>query len=95
MEINERTFTQVVDQLKLLGYDGHVALSCDDTKLLPGYRLYWDGQDQTHYLVGGIDGPLRVADVDQVREVLDEVGDSKKATKVRTRPLSRPGIFRN
>ncbi|KAF6765888.1 hypothetical protein DFP72DRAFT_996748 [Ephemerocybe angulata] len=90
MDINERTFEGVVNELKLLGYiGGHVALSCDDTKLLPGYRVYYDGEDKTHYLVGGTEGRLRVIDPDQVQSVLDDA-NSEKATKLRLWCLTLP-----
>ncbi|KAF6743414.1 hypothetical protein DFP72DRAFT_827887 [Ephemerocybe angulata] len=90
MEINDTTFDNVAEQLKKLNYTGgHVALSCDDTKLFPGYRLYYDGEDKCHYLVGGTEGRLRVADPDQVREVLEDA-NSIKASKLRLWCLTLP-----
>jgi hypothetical protein len=40
-----------------------------------------DEKEDTHFLVGGTEGKLRVANPEQVRQVLDENKD-KKATKV-------------
>ncbi|PPQ84235.1 hypothetical protein CVT24_004308 [Panaeolus cyanescens] len=54
-------------------YDGHVALSCDDTKLLPALRLFYDHDNQCHFLIGGTEGPIRVADPNQVQTVLAEL----------------------
>ncbi|KAF8988923.1 hypothetical protein BDQ17DRAFT_1257412 [Cyathus striatus] len=89
MTICSETFDFVQEQLQLLGYCGPTALSCDDTKLLPAFRLCWSKKDQTHYLVGGKDGPLRVANPDEVRSVL-EAARSMKATKVRLWCLTLP-----
>jgi hypothetical protein len=82
MEISERSFQLVVDQLAALDHTGPVGLSCDDTKLFSTLRLYWDAQQQSYFLVGGVDGPYRVADADQVKKV---IADAKiqKASKVR------------
>ncbi|KAF5384382.1 hypothetical protein D9615_003130 [Tricholomella constricta] len=90
MELCDRTFDNVYEQLKLLKYrTGHVALSCDDTKLLPGYCLYWDSKDQVHYLIGGDEGRLMVADPEQVTQVLEST-NSKEATKLRLWCLTLP-----
>ncbi|TFK25892.1 hypothetical protein FA15DRAFT_589523 [Coprinopsis marcescibilis] len=80
--ISEETFNLVAEQLKDLDYSGHVALSCDDTKLLPSYRLYWDDKEQTYMLIGGDQGPLRVANAEEVDQALKDASSSK-ATKVR------------
>ncbi|KAJ6616170.1 hypothetical protein B0H10DRAFT_2219755 [Mycena sp. CBHHK59/15] len=81
MEIGDRTFQLVEDFLEGLDYHGPVNLSCDDTKLFPGLRLYTD-KDKVDYLVGGIDGPIRVLDPDAMRKVPADATVSK-ATKVR------------
>ncbi|KAL0949787.1 hypothetical protein HGRIS_009825 [Hohenbuehelia grisea] len=89
MSICSRTFSLVADQLVSLNYGGPVALSCDDTKLFACFRLYWDAQEQAHFLIGGIDGLLRVADPDMVGEVIAQA-KAKKATKVRLWCLTIP-----
>ncbi|KAJ6615754.1 hypothetical protein B0H10DRAFT_2220087 [Mycena sp. CBHHK59/15] len=88
MEIGDRTFQLVEDFLEGLDYHGPVNLSCDDTKLFPGLRLYTD-KDKVDYLVGGIDGLIRVLDPDAMKKVLADATVSK-ATKVRVWCLTVP-----
>ncbi|KAG6848152.1 hypothetical protein H0H93_002909 [Arthromyces matolae] len=80
--ISDRTFKMAAEHLDSIGYTGPVNLSCDDTKLNPSMRLYWDKDQQSHVLVGGDNGPYRVADPDQIQQLFDE-GQVKKATKIR------------
>lgn len=70
MEICERTFELVAEQLSALKYDGPMALSCDDTKLLSCLRLYWDPKENSHFLVGAVGGPLRVLDPELIPQVV-------------------------
>ena len=81
MDICDRSFELVVEHLSALGYDGPVGLSCDDTKLFATFRLYWDAEQTSYFLVGGTDGPLRVADPESIKEVIEEA-KAQKATKV-------------
>lgn len=81
MSICDETFARARAQLDSLGYDGPVLLGCDDSKLLDALRLYWDEQDQCHYLVGAVEGKLRVVDPDQM-EALLKSSEYTKATKV-------------
>lgn len=81
MEICNRTFDLVEDHLKSLGHTGPVGLSCDDTKLFSSLRLYWDADQDSYFLIGGVDGPYRVADPESVKNVIAE-GKIKQATKV-------------
>ena len=81
MEIGDCTFELVLDHLKALNYTGPVGLSCDDTKLFSSLRLYWDSDENSYFLVGGVDGPYRVADAESVKEVIAEE-KIRKATKV-------------
>jgi hypothetical protein len=81
MEICDRTFELVVEQLSALNYAGPVGLSCDDTKLSSVWRLYWDAEQNAHFLVGGVHGPCRVANPDQVKKVIANE-NTRKATKV-------------
>ena len=74
-------FDFIKQHLHALKYPGMLALSCDDTKLLPSMSLYYNHTEQCHMLVGGIDGPLRVADPENVREILENTA-SKEGTKV-------------
>lgn len=81
MNICDRTFELVLDHLNSLDYNGPVGLSCDDTELFSTFRLYWDDKEDLYVLVGGINGPLHVADPDSVQKVIDQA-NAKKATKV-------------
>ncbi|GLB37775.1 hypothetical protein LshimejAT787_0408260 [Lyophyllum shimeji] len=89
MEICARSFELVVDHLKALDYSGPVGLSCDDTKLFSVMRLYWDSDQDSYFLVGGVGGPLRVADPESVKRV---IADAKvqNAPKVRLWCLTIP-----
>lgn len=81
MDISPQTFKLVADYLQALDYDGPVALSCDDTKLFATYRLYWDAEKKSYFLVGGTGGPIPVADPNSVKQVI-KAAQSVKATKV-------------
>lgn len=81
-EINNQTFQLVVDHLDEINYNGPCSLSCDDTKLFSTYRLYYDGKKNAHFLVGGVDGPIKVLDPENMKEVIAQSKD-KKAVKVR------------
>ncbi|KAF8148819.1 hypothetical protein B0H34DRAFT_828006 [Crassisporium funariophilum] len=80
-QICDCTFRLVQDHLAEIDYKGLCSLSCDDTKLFAMYRLYWDGEQHAHMLVGGTDGPIKVLDPDDMKEILHSVKD-KKAVKV-------------
>ena len=82
MQICNRTFQLVQEHLSALSYsDGPLGLSCDDTKLFPSFQMYWDSEQKGHFVVGGVDGPMRVSDPDKLREILHDLGTAK-ATKV-------------
>lgn len=69
------------DHLDSIGYEGPLGLSCDDTKLLASFRLYWDSSEDSHFLAGAVGGPIRVADPERVQSVLDDA-TIQKASKV-------------
>jgi hypothetical protein len=83
MDIGPRTFELVTEHLNALDYNGPLGLSCDDTKLFATFRLYWDSQEKSYFLVGGVDGPLimRVADAENIKQAITDV-HAEKATKV-------------
>jgi hypothetical protein len=81
MDISPRTFELVVEHLNALDYDGPLGLSCDDTKLFATFCLYWDSKAKSYFLVGGVDGPLRVADAENVKQAIKDA-KADKATKV-------------
>ena len=63
-----------------------MGLSCDDTKVTSGLRLYWDQSQKTYVLIGSTNGPLEVADPESVQQIMDD-GDIPKGTKVITLSL--------
>lgn len=67
MEICNCTFELVVDHLTALNYTRPVGLSCDDTKLFSSLWLFWDKKKNTCFLIGGVDGPCLVPDLDSVK----------------------------
>lgn len=81
MGISDHTFELVDQHLNSLGYDGMTALSCDDTKITPASRLYWDAEKKAHFVVGGEGEPLRVTNPGGLKEILDNA-DFVKASKV-------------
>jgi len=81
MDIGTRTFELVTEHLNALDYDGPLGLSCDDTKLFATFRLYWDSKEKSYFLVGGVDGPLRVVDAENVKQAIQNA-KADKATKV-------------
>ena len=81
LDICPETFTRVKKRLNAVEYPGPVGLSCDDTKLLSGLRLYWDGSKKKHVLVGGTDGPIEIANPDDIEAIMNDP-DIAKGTKV-------------
>jgi hypothetical protein len=79
--IQERTFDLVVHRLQQVEYDGPVALSCDDTKLLASFRPYYDADRGGYYLMGHVGEPFELPDPDAFRSVVNEES-LQKATKV-------------
>ena len=83
-DICAETFERARRYINDLGYgSGPVALSCDDTKLHAAWRTYYDKEKDTHFLVGGTNGPMAVANVEEMNEILRNSSDGDKATKVR------------
>ncbi len=67
--------------LSALEYKGPLGLSCDDTKLFATFRLYWDSEKNTYFLIGATDGPIQVADADNIEKAIEEA-KAQKAAKV-------------
>jgi hypothetical protein len=91
MFICDRTFVLVAEQVQKLDYSGPVGFSCDDTKHFASWRLFWDSNVKTYYLVGGTAGPMQVADPEGVQAILDDP-TNVKATKVHI-PLLYTGLL--
>jgi|SRR5882762_1096115 len=79
--ICEQNLDLASEYLSALNYSGPVGLSCDDTKLHPSLRTYWDASNGCHLLVGTMGEPIAVRDEGLLRDL---VAESKKdaATKV-------------
>lgn len=84
--ITPATFARAKAYTTRLQYSGPLALSCDDTKLLEGFRLYQsdDGTGQQKWFITGStdDSPREVANIEELEEVL-ATGELQKASKVR------------
>ncbi|KAH7912049.1 hypothetical protein BJ138DRAFT_1005353, partial [Hygrophoropsis aurantiaca] len=87
--ICERSFQLAEEYIQKLSYKGPMALSCDDTKLHPSFRTYWDPAMKCHFVVGGVGEPYAVADVDELNEFLRTANEAK-ATKIRLWCLQIP-----
>ncbi|KIJ59917.1 hypothetical protein HYDPIDRAFT_170487 [Hydnomerulius pinastri MD-312] len=83
MTICSRSFELVANHLAALSYNGPVSVCCDDTKLHPVWRLFWDRERKGHYLVGGVSEPLLVTDPESIREIVDNAEQYPLATKLR------------
>lgn len=77
----ERSFILVRQYLDSINYDGPVGLSCDDSKLFPAFRPYFNSTEQVYYVVGSTGAPLQIADIEDFDARLKE-GSLVKATKV-------------
>ena len=80
--IQERTFALVKQKLEDLQYNGPVALSCDDTKLLPSLHPYYDQDREGYFLMGHVGEPLQLLDHEAFRTVVKK-NNLEKVTKVR------------
>jgi hypothetical protein len=86
--ICDATFERTKEYITALGHaDLPLALSCDDTKLHPAFRMFYDPVTKQTMLGGGVGDPIPVANADEVRKVLDEA-KIQKATKVGVLVLS-------
>ena len=82
MQICDCTFQLVQEHLSALGYSNKpLGLSCDNIKLFPSFCMYWEFERKGHFVVGGIDGSIRVADPNKLCEMLQDL-QIAKATKV-------------
>lgn len=60
--IQDKTYDLACERLRQLGYEGPVALSCDDTKLLASLCPYYNHDREGYYLMGHIGEPLLLPD---------------------------------
>ncbi|KAF9231491.1 hypothetical protein BU15DRAFT_82327 [Melanogaster broomeanus] len=82
LTICDDTFLNAHSYIVALNYMGPLGLSCDDTKLYPALRTYWDANTSSYYLVGHTGDPLAIANADELHMALQTLKD-KKATKLR------------
>lgn len=75
------TFERPVAHLAKLLYNGPVILGCDDTKLHPDYRTFWDNVREKWTLVGAIGDPIVIDNAEGLEEILKDP-TLQKATKV-------------
>ncbi|KAG7095522.1 hypothetical protein E1B28_006260 [Marasmius oreades] len=89
LDIEEETFVRAAHYLSVMAYNGPVALSCDDTKLLPALRPYYDKPNDCYYVIGAVGKPLILGGPDEFRDIVKE-GVIVKATKLRLWCLQIP-----
>jgi hypothetical protein len=61
MKICNQTFTVVDEHLAALGYEDLIRLRCDDSKLFKSWRIYWDNEQKSHFVVGGVGELMQIA----------------------------------
>jgi len=71
-----KTFQLAQDHLKKIDYDGPVALSCDDTKLLASFRPYYDKELDGYFVMGHTGKPFQLLDPTSFSD-LTNIQDSK------------------
>ncbi|TDL15221.1 hypothetical protein BD410DRAFT_809111 [Rickenella mellea] len=86
--ITDQTFKLAKDYVQSLNYLGPLSLSCDDTKLHPALKMFWDPIKNCCFLLGGIGEPMAVANARELESVLRS--QLEKATKIRLWCLSIP-----
>ena len=75
------SFALVRGYLDSINYSGPVRLSCDNSKLFPAFRPYFDSKEDVYYVVGCTGTPLRIANIEESNTQL-KWGLLEKATKV-------------
>ncbi|KAJ2912563.1 hypothetical protein MD484_g7863, partial [Candolleomyces efflorescens] len=85
----QRTFEINQEHIKGLGYRGPLALSCDDTQLLPALRPCYDTEKEKWYIIGGENGPLLLSDPEEFITIVDNA-KVEKAKKMRLWCLQIP-----
>ena len=79
--ICDQTYALAANYVDSINYRGPMALSCDDTKLHPGLRTYWDPSKECHFLIGTTGEPIAIPDVKQIWELVASAKNDT-ATKV-------------
>jgi len=89
MGISEKTFQLAHDHLKQIDYNGPVALSCDDTKLLASFCPYFDKELDGYYVMGHVGKPFQLLDPSSFNDITGN-SDLEKASKLRLWCLQVP-----
>ncbi|KAH8977094.1 hypothetical protein EDB92DRAFT_2002633 [Lactarius akahatsu] len=89
--ISSQVLERALKHLEDYGYpvNAPLALSVDDTKLLPTFRPYYDKHEDKWFLVGNAGDPLEIADVDALASQI-ECSRGLLATKLRLWVLQIP-----
>ncbi|KAG8705173.1 hypothetical protein FRC09_003116 [Ceratobasidium sp. 395] len=82
LTICAEVFQQAKTYIDGTGYSGPVCLSCDDSKLFPALQTYYTAATQKWHLVGGVNGPVAIADNEALKKVLSD-RSVDKASKIR------------
>ncbi|KAJ1305544.1 hypothetical protein OPQ81_000548 [Rhizoctonia solani] len=80
LAIDDSLFETVVNYFSSINYTGPVCLACDDTKLIPALKTYYDASTKQWYLLGGATGAIAIASTDELTSILKE-GNIPKASK--------------
>ncbi|KAL4259870.1 hypothetical protein AB1N83_010672 [Pleurotus pulmonarius] len=89
--ISDATLDRVIKYLNDYDYPSTAPLACsvDDTKLHPSLRPYYDKSKDSWYLLGSTGDPIIVADVEQLKELIQQTSGSL-ASKARVWTMSIP-----
>ncbi|KAK1223302.1 hypothetical protein PQX77_013840 [Marasmius sp. AFHP31] len=81
LDIEAGTFERAAHHLDIMNWNGPVAVSCDDTKLTPALRPYYNKAEDQYYLIGAVGKPLILPSLDEFKKIVTQ-GLAEKATKV-------------
>ncbi|KAG8750738.1 hypothetical protein FRC11_010105 [Ceratobasidium sp. 423] len=87
--ICDTVFDLARSYLDKVGYNGLVCLACDDTKLSPALRTYYDSTTEEWKLIGGVGEPIVIANNEELLKILRS-GNIQKASKIRLWVLQIP-----
>ena len=80
--ITTRTINTLADTLQRLQYSGPIALACDDTRLSPALRPYYNVERDEYILLGAMGILMVLPELDKLAQIIQQ-GHIKKATQAR------------
>ncbi|KAG8707407.1 hypothetical protein FRC11_007462, partial [Ceratobasidium sp. 423] len=89
LAIDDSVYELAENYLSSVGYKGPVSLACDDTKLMPALKTYYDASTKQWYLLGGTTGAIAIGSTEELTSILKE-GKVSKAPKIRLWVLQVP-----